>query len=89
MNRARPITIAIVAIAAFELTTASSALAEALKHWPRQCRSDIGRACRTVAKDEDKVILTCLQENETKLSQACRKLLQSYGHVPDSAGKRR
>ena len=42
-----------------------------------------------MAKEEDKAILTCLQENETKLSQGCRKLLQSYGHVPDNPGKRR
>ena len=89
MNRARIITTTFVAIAVFELAMTSSALAQALKHWPRQCRGDIGRVCRTVIKEEDKVILTCLQENETKLSQGCRKLLQSYGHVPESAGKRR
>jgi hypothetical protein len=44
---------------------------------------------RDVGKQEDKVILTCLQENQVRLSQACRKLLQSYGHVPDNPGKRR
>ena len=63
------------------LTTAPSAFAQTLAHWPRQCRADIGRTCRDVAKAEDKAILLCLQENEARLSQACRKLLQSYGHV--------
>lgn len=71
------------------LATAASAFAQAYKHWPRQCRSDIGRICRDVGKEEDKVILTCLQEREAKLSRGCRKLLQSYGHVPENAGKRR
>ena len=89
MNRARAITATFVAITAFELAMASSALAQALTHWPRQCRGDIGRVCRAVAKEEDKAILTCLQENETKLGQGCRKLLQSYGHVPENPGKRR
>lgn len=87
MNRARAITAIFAALAA--LTLASSALAQSLSHWPRQCRSDIGRVCRAAIKEEDKAILTCLQENETKLSQGCRKLLQSYGHVPESPGKRR
>jgi hypothetical protein len=89
MNRPQVIAAAFAAIATLELAIASSALAQALTHWPRQCRGDIGRICRTVAKEEDKAILTCLQENETKLSQGCRKLLQSYGHVPDNPGKRR
>jgi hypothetical protein len=70
-------------------TTAPAAAEQALAHWPRQCRSDISRICRDVGKAEDKVILTCLQENEVRLSQACRKLLQSYGHVPGDPGKRR
>jgi hypothetical protein len=69
-------------------TVPPAAAEQALSHWPRQCRGDISRICRDLAKGEDKVILTCLQENEVKLSQPCRKLLQSYGHVPDS-GKRR
>jgi len=91
MNRTRPAVIAVVliAIATFEFAATPSTLAQSLSHWPRQCRGDINRMCRTVAKDEDKTILTCLQENETKVSQGCRKLLQTYGHVPESAGKGR
>ena len=71
------------------LTTAPSAFAQTLAHWPRQCRADIGRTCRDVAKAEDKAVLLCLQENEARLSQACRKLLQSYGHVLNEPARRR
>jgi hypothetical protein len=72
------------------LVTVTPATAEqAFAQWPRQCRGDIGRICRDVGKEEDKIILTCLQENEVRISQACRKLLQSYGHVPEDPGKRR
>lgn len=80
-----PISISAALLAAASLVTTTPAAAEqALSHWPRQCRGDISRICRDLAKGEDKIILTCLQENEVKLSQACRKLLQSYGHVPES-----
>ena len=89
MNRIS-ISIGAALLATATLATITPAAAEqALAHWPRQCRGDIGRICRDVGKEEDKVILTCLQENQIKLSQACRKLLQSYGHVPDNPGKRR
>ena len=89
MNRTQTSITAALLTTALLATTMPAAAEQALAHWPRQCRGDIGRICRTVAKEEDKTILTCLQENETKLSQGCRKLLQSYGHVPDNPGKRR
>jgi hypothetical protein len=85
-----PISITAALLTAVSLVTVTPAAAQpALAHWPKQCRGDIGRICRDAAKEEDKIILTCLQENQVKLSQACRKLLQSYGHVPETAGKRR
>jgi hypothetical protein len=64
-------------------TTVVSA-APALDQWPRQCRPDIGRVCHDVVTEDDRIVLTCLQENQKKLRQACRKLLQSYGHVPET-----
>jgi len=68
---------------------ASSGFAQAFAQWPKQCRADLGRICRDAASEDDRAILTCLQDNEIKLSQRCRKLLQSYGHVPDAPAKRR
>jgi hypothetical protein len=85
-----PKSIVVVLLTMAPLATVTSAAAQqALAHWPKQCRGDISRICRDVGKEEDKVILTCLQENGAKLSQGCRKLLQSYGHVPENPGKRR
>jgi hypothetical protein len=90
MKRAR----AGIAAAAFLTIAAPAATnpataAQAFAQWPKQCRPDIGRICRELAKEEDKAILICLQDNENRLSQACRKLLQSYGHVPNDPPKRR
>lgn len=51
-------------------------------NWPKECRTDVSRTCRETVQEEDKVTLTCLVDNEKKLSPGCRKLLQSYGHLP-------
>jgi hypothetical protein len=64
--------------------TTLAAAAPMLGQWPRQCRSDITRMCRDVMQEEDRTVLTCLQDNEKKLRSSCRKLLQSYGHVPEA-----
>ena len=89
MNRTYiSITTALVAMSSLMAVLPAEAQ-QAFAQWPRQCRGDLARICRDVAKEEDKAILTCLQDNEIKLSQACRKLLQSYGHVPETPGKRR
>jgi hypothetical protein len=53
-----------------------------LNQWPRECRRDITKVCRELVKEADQAILGCLQGNEKKLSKSCRKLLQSYGHIP-------
>jgi hypothetical protein len=85
----RQIPLALAAIALIALATASSAFAQAFAQWPKQCRADLGRICRGAASEGDRAVLTCLQDNEQKLSQGCRKLLQSYGHVPDAPDRRR
>ena len=78
---------ALAALALMSVAMTPSAFAQAFAQWPKQCRADLGRICRAVASEDDRAILTCLQENENKLSQRCRKLLQSYGHVPDAPAK--
>jgi hypothetical protein len=83
----RQVSITLAALALITVATASSAFAQAFAQWPKQCRADLGRMCRSVASEEDRTILTCLQDNEQKLSQRCRKVLQSYGHVPDTPAK--
>ena len=89
MNRAQPVIASFIVIAALELGAKVPALAQSFAHWPQQCRGDLARLCRDVAKEEDKAILTCLKDNEPRLGQACRKLVQSYGHIrrrPTGAG---
>jgi hypothetical protein len=56
--------------------------AAALTQWPRECRRDVVKVCRDVQREPDRTVLTCLQTNEKTLSKGCRKLLQSYGHLP-------
>ena len=77
----------LAALALITVAMAPPAFAQAFAQWPKQCRTDLGRMCRSVASEDDRAILTCLQENESKLSQRCRKLLQSYGHVPEAPAK--
>jgi hypothetical protein len=44
------------------------------------CRSDSRRFCRTVDPDSGTHgILTCLKQNRSKLSRACRGVLESHG----------
>jgi hypothetical protein len=44
------------------------------------CRADSRRFCRTVDPDSGTHgILTCLKQNRSKLSRACRGVLESHG----------
>lgn len=44
------------------------------------CRADSRRFCRTVDPDSGTFgILTCLKQNRSKLSRACRGVLESHG----------
>ena len=44
------------------------------------CRGDSRRYCRSVDPDSGTHgILTCLKQNRSKLSRACRGLLESHG----------
>lgn len=45
----------------------------------KACSKDVSRYCRTVMNDSDLVILSCLQQNRPKISQACDKVLTSHG----------
>jgi hypothetical protein len=67
------------------LIAASSAALASEPHGTREeqaaCRSDSRRFCRTIDPDTGTHgILTCLKQNRSKLSRACRGLLESNGH---------
>jgi hypothetical protein len=43
------------------------------------CARDVSRHCRKVMNDGDQVVLACLQQNRTRLSRACQKVLTDHG----------
>ena len=42
------------------------------------CSRDASRFCRKQL-DDDKAVQQCLEENRTKLSAACKKVIESHG----------
>jgi hypothetical protein len=45
----------------------------------RACGRDVSRFCKAVSDAGDMVILSCLQQNRTKISAACQKVLKDNG----------
>lgn len=45
----------------------------------KACTRDVQRHCRAVIDQGDLVILSCLQQNRTKISAACDQVLKSHG----------
>jgi hypothetical protein len=43
------------------------------------CGRDASRFCKRVLDQGDMTVLACLQQNRTKLSQACQKVLRDNG----------
>ena len=45
----------------------------------RACGRDVSRFCKAVMDAGDMVILSCLQQNRTKISAGCQKVLKDNG----------
>ena len=45
----------------------------------KACGRDVSRYCKPVMDAGDMVILSCLQQNRTKISPACQKVLKDNG----------
>jgi hypothetical protein len=45
----------------------------------KACGRDVSRHCKAVMDAGDMVILSCLQQNRTKISAACQKVLKDNG----------
>jgi hypothetical protein len=45
------------------------------------CGGDSRRMCRSAVEQGDMAVLGCLQNNEKKLSAACRKFLKDQGQL--------
>jgi hypothetical protein len=70
-----------IALMSAALVAASgAALAQDRARDEAACRSDSRRLCRTIDPDGGQgAILACLQKNRSRLSRACRNLLESHG----------
>jgi hypothetical protein len=47
----------------------------------RACKGDAVRLCKDVLGQGDMVVLSCFQENASKLSGSCRKFLKEAGQL--------
>ena len=45
----------------------------------KACTRDVQRHCRAVIDQGDLVVLSCLQQNRSKISPACDAVLKSHG----------
>jgi hypothetical protein len=45
----------------------------------KACARDVQRFCRALIDQGDLTILSCLQENRTKISAACDRVLKDHG----------
>ena len=45
----------------------------------KACAHDVQKFCRAVMNEPDLAILSCLQQNRSKLTRACDQVLSSHG----------
>jgi len=43
------------------------------------CARDVSRFCRAHMQEGDQIVLACLQQNRSRLSRACAKVLTDHG----------
>jgi hypothetical protein len=43
------------------------------------CARDVSRFCRAQMNDGDQVVLGCLQQNRSRISRACAKVMAEHG----------
>ena len=57
---------------------ATAALAQTA-HEHDACARDVARFCRAQMNFGDQVVLSCLQQNRSRISRACEKVLVAHG----------
>jgi hypothetical protein len=60
------------------LAIASSASAQGAREHDA-CARDVARFCRAVMNSGDQMVLSCLQQNRSRISKACEKVLVEHG----------
>ena len=72
----------LLALALLSLSVSTGAMAQGQRGTPEEqkaCTRDAQRHCRAVLDQGDLVVLSCLQQNRTKISPACDQVLKSHG----------
>lgn len=71
-----------LAVALLSIPLSSSAFAQQTRGTvdeQKACTRDVQRHCRSVIDQGDFTILACLQQNRSKISTACDKVLKTHG----------
>ena len=71
-----------LALALLSLSVSTGAIAQQRSGTPEEqkaCSRDVQRHCRAVMDQGDLVVLSCLQQNRPKISQACDQVLKDHG----------
>jgi hypothetical protein len=71
-----------LALTLLSLSVSTGAIAQDTRGTPdeqKACARDVQRHCRPVIDQGDLVVLSCLQQNRPKISQACDRVLKDHG----------
>ena len=71
-----------LALTLLSLSVSTGAVAQQRSGTPEEqkaCSRDVQRHCRAVMDQGDLVVLSCLQQNRPKISQACDQVLKDHG----------
>jgi hypothetical protein len=71
-----------LALTLLSLSISTAAVAQDQRGTPEEqkaCARDVQRHCRPVIDQGDLVVLSCLQQNRPKISQACDRVLKDHG----------
>jgi hypothetical protein len=71
-----------LALTLLSLSVSTAAVAQDQRGTPEEqkaCARDVQRHCRPVIDQGDLVVLSCLQQNRPKISQACDRVLKEHG----------
>jgi hypothetical protein len=56
-----------------------ASMASAQQQGHDACARDVSRFCRAHMSEGDQIVLACLQQNRSRLSHACAKVLADHG----------
>lgn len=64
---------------AFPLMIFATAATAQTAHEHDACARDVARFCRAQMNSGDQVVLSCLQQNRSRISRGCQKVLIDHG----------